>query len=273
MTESTWARRYYWSLRRELWEHPSIYVAPLAAGALAVLAYLVSSVRPVGQTQMGTVVLGQPFDFASGLVMFSTIAVGVFYSLDTLYGERRDRSILFWKSLPVSDATTVAAKVTVPLVILPLVTTAVAVLALTVMIITGSLLTGSAHPPLVRSAVLLLYHMFTVHALWWAPFFGWMLLISAWARGAPLVWAVVPVLAISFAERIALNTTYFTGMLQSRINFSPEAVVAKGSMPIDPSTHMTAGLFLQSPGLWVGLAIMLAFAVLAARRRRSNGPI
>jgi hypothetical protein len=44
-------------------------------------------------------------------------------------------------------------------------------------------------------------------------------------------------------------------------------------MPIDPSTHMTAGLFLQSPGLWVGLAIMLAFAVLAARRRRSNGPI
>ena len=280
MSEITWPRRYYWSLRRELWEHPSIYVAPLAAGALAVLAYLVSSVRLAGQTQMGAVVLGQPFGFASGLVMFSTIAVGVFYSLDTLYGERRDRSILFWKSLPVSDATTVAAKVTVPLIILPLVTTAVTVLALTVMIITGSLLTGSAHPPLVRSAVLLLYHLFTVHALWWAPFFGWMLLISAWARQAPLdVTAgrllVVGdrVLAISFAERIALNTAYFIGMLQSRMNFSPEAVVAKGSMAIDPSTHVTAGLFLRSPGLWIGLAIMLAFAVLAARLRRSNGPI
>ena len=273
MSDVTWGRRYYWSLRRELWEHPSIYVAPLAAGALAVLAYLVSSVRLVGQTRMATVVLGQPFNFASGLVMFSTLAVGVFYCLDTLYGERRDRSILFWKSLPLSDATTVAAKVTVPLIVLPLVTTAVSVLALTVMIVTGTVLTGSAHPPLVRSAGLLLYHMFTVHALWWAPFFGWMLLISAWAPRAPLVWAVVPVLAISFAERIALNTTYFTDMLLSRINVSPEVAVAMGSTPIDPSAHLTAGLFLQSQGLWIGLALMLVFAVLAARLRRSNGPI
>jgi ABC-2 type transport system permease protein len=273
MTEITWPRRYYWSLRRELWEHPSIWVAPLAAGALALLAWLVSSLRLVGPTQIGAGGLGQPFDVASGLVMVSTMAVGVFYSLDTLYGERRDRSILFWKSLPVSDATTLAAKVTVPMIILPLITTAVAVLALAVMILTGRLLTGSGHPPLGRSAGLLLYHMFTVHALWWAPFFGWMLLISAWARRAPLVWAVVPVLAISFVERIAFNTTYFASMLQSRINFSPEAVVAKGSMPIDPGTQVTAGLFLRSPGLWIGLALLLAFAVSAARLRRSNGPI
>jgi ABC-2 type transport system permease protein len=273
MNEISWPRRYYWSLRRELWEHPSIYVAPVAAGALAVVAYLLSSVRVVGQTQVEDVVLGRPFAFAAGLVMFSTIAVGVFYSLDTLYGERRDRSILFWKSLPVSDATTVAAKVTVPLVILPLLTTVVAIAALIVMIVTGSLLTGSPNPPLGRSAVLLLYHMFAVHALWWAPFFGWMLLISAWARRAPLVWAVVPIVGISFAENIAFNTSGFADMLRSRLNFSPEAIVAKGAMPIDPSTHLTPGSFLSSPGLWLGLALLVAFAVVAARLRRSNGPI
>jgi ABC-2 type transport system permease protein len=273
MIKVTWPRRYYWSLRRELWEHPSIYVAPAAAGALAVLAYLVSCLRAVGATRIGGAVLDQPFAFAAGLVMLSTMAVGVFYSLDTLYGERRDRSILFWKSLPVSDAMTVFAKVTVPMIILPLITTAVSMVALVVMVLTGRMLTGSAQPPFFRSAALLLYHMIAVHALWWAPFFGWLLLISAWARRAPLVWAAMPIVAITFTERIALNTSYFAELLKSRLSFSPEALVAQGSMPIDPTTHVTPGLFLGSAGLWIGLALMLACAALAARLRRSNGAI
>ena len=51
--------------------------------------------------------------------MFTTFIVGVFYCLDALHGERRDRSILFWKSLPVSDLTTVLSKASIPLVVLP----------------------------------------------------------------------------------------------------------------------------------------------------------
>ncbi len=45
----------------------------------------------------------QPYDFAALLIMGVTFVVAVFYCLDALHGERRDRSILFWKSLPVSD--------------------------------------------------------------------------------------------------------------------------------------------------------------------------
>ena len=51
--------------------------------------------------------------------MLTAFLVGVFYCLDALHGERRDRSILFWKSLPVSDLTTVLAKASVPCRVLP----------------------------------------------------------------------------------------------------------------------------------------------------------
>ena len=69
----------------------------------------------------------KPYDFAALLIMVTTFIVGVFYCLDALYGERRDRSILFWKSLPVSDLTTVLSKASIPLVILPLLTFAITV--------------------------------------------------------------------------------------------------------------------------------------------------
>ena len=45
-------------------------------------------------------------------------------------------------------------------------------------------------------SVLLLYHLIAVHALWWAPLWGWLLLVSAWARRAAFLWAVLPLLAI-----------------------------------------------------------------------------
>ncbi len=62
----------------------------------------------------------QPYTFAAGCIMATAFIVGVFYCLDALHGERRDRSILFWKSLPVSDLTTVLSKASIPLVVLPL---------------------------------------------------------------------------------------------------------------------------------------------------------
>ena len=120
---------------------------------------------------------------------------------------------------------------------------------------------------------MLLYHLVTVHALWWAPFLAWMLLISAWARRAPLVWAAVPVIGISLVERIAFNTSHFADMLKSRFSLSPEAVVAPGKMPTDPMTHLTPGSFVSSPGLWIGLAMAAIFLAAAVRIRRARGPL
>jgi ABC-2 type transport system permease protein len=98
-------RPLYWSVRRELWENRSIYIAPLAAAAVAMLAFLISV---IGLRQMRELApldpahqpgdLVQPYGHAAWLIMVTALIVGVFYSLDALHSERRDRSILFWKS-------------------------------------------------------------------------------------------------------------------------------------------------------------------------------
>ena len=81
-----------------------------------------------------------PYDIAAMMLIFTAFIVGVFYCLDALHGERRDRSILFWKSLPVSDLTTLLSKATIPLIVLPLVTFAIIVATQVVMLLWTSVL-------------------------------------------------------------------------------------------------------------------------------------
>ena len=216
--------------------------------------------------------LAQPYDFAALLIMGTTFVVAVFYCLDALHGERRDRSILFWKSLPVSDLMTVLSKASIPLVVLPLLTFAITVVTQWIMLLMNSavflakgLSVATAlwtQLSLSQMWLMLLYHLVTVHALWYAPIFGWLLLVSAWARRAPILWAALPVLAIALVEKIAFNTTHFAAMLGNRMGGGAEAVTAPGSTPMDPTmTHLTPAHFLSSAGLWIGLA---------NRRRRSS---
>ncbi len=125
--------------------------------------------------------------------MGAAFIVGMFYCLDALHGERRDRSILFWKSLPVSDLTTVLSKASIPLVILPLLAFAITVVTQWIMLLLSSLVLAGSGPsagdameqlPLFQMSVMLLYHLVTVHVLWYAPIYAWFLLVSGWARRA-----------------------------------------------------------------------------------------
>src|SRR5437016_3207571 len=137
-------RRMYWSVRRELWENRSIYIAPLAVAAVALFAFLISAIAGIWEKALkldpaqSREAVAMPYDMAAGLMMLTGILVSVFYCLDALYGERRDRSILFWKSLPVSDVTTVLAKATIPLVVLPLLTFAITVAMQWIMLFVSS---------------------------------------------------------------------------------------------------------------------------------------
>ena len=197
-------RRMYWSVRRELWENRSIYIAPLAVAALVLVGFLIATIgramatRNLAQRQA---VLEEPYTFAMGVIMVTAFIVSIFYSLDALHGERRDRSILFWKSLPVSDLTTVLSKASIPLVLLPLFSFAVVVatewvmLLLSTTVLLGSGL-GAARlwTEVSLSQTMLLYHLVTVHMLWYAPIYAWLLLVSAWARRAAVLWAALPLL-------------------------------------------------------------------------------
>jgi ABC-2 type transport system permease protein len=211
--------------------------------------------------------------------MMAAFIVSIFYSLETLHGERRDRSILFWKSLPVSDLTTVLSKASIPLVVLPLVGFAIIVATELIMLLLGSLVlmgrgldVATLWTPVFRMWLMLLYHLVTVHMLWYAPMYGWLLLVSAWARRAAFLWAALPWLAICAVEKIAFNTTRFAAMLGYRFAGGPEAIPGVDSF-FDPMTQLTPGRFFSSPGLWIGLVIAAALLAAAARLRRCHGPI
>jgi ABC-2 type transport system permease protein len=292
MSES---RLLYWSVRRELWENRFLYLAPLVVNAFVLLASFVSvfslprrmQTLPTLDPARQHAVVVAPFSMAPAPIMLATFIVGLFYCLDALYGERRDRSILFWKSLPVSDRTTVLSKACVPLVVLPLFAFVLGVITQRLMLLQGTviLLANDVSPaPLwaefrfFQGSLVMLYGL-AVHALWFAPIYGWLLLVSAWARRAPFLWALLPPMLVSMFERGAFQTSSFQRMLNYRVTGAmQEAFVPtprRGSHPpiIDQLSQLDPAKFLTRPGLWVGLAFAAACLVAATRLRRNREPI
>ena len=280
-------RTFYWSVRREIWENRSIYIAPLAVAAVALVAFSVSAIAGIWEkplrldpTQSHEAV-AMPYDMAAALMMLTCIVVSVFYCIDALYGERHDRSILFWKSLPVSDVMTVLAKASIPLVILPLLTFAMTVTMQWIMLLVSSavvLVSGQSVALLwtklsfFRMSLLLLYHIVTAHAIWPFPVYCWLLLVSGWPRRATFLWAALPLVAIGGVEKMAFHTSHFATMVGSRIlGATPGIAFTEGDMfPTDPMIHISPGKFLNNPGLWIGLAVAGAFLGAAVRLRRSK---
>jgi ABC-2 type transport system permease protein len=274
----------HWSIRRELWENRSIYIAPLAAAAVALLGFLIATIgRAMATPNLAQrqAVLEEPYSFAMGLIMATAFIVGIFYCLDALHGERRDRSILFWKSLPVSDLTTVLSKASIPLVVLPLLTTTIAVatqwimMLMSTLVLMGSGLSAAMLWTQVSSSQMgLVYHLLTVHVLWHAPIYAWLLLVSAWARRMPFLWAALPLLAIGVLEKIAFNTTHFAAMLGRRLS-GPETydLGPAGRSSMHMMSHLGLGTFLSAPDLWIGLVIAAMFLAAAVRLRRYREPI
>jgi ABC-2 type transport system permease protein len=224
-----------------------------------------------------------PYEIAASLIMGTAFIVGIFYCLDALYGERRDRSILFWKSLPVSDLTTVLAKASIPLVLLPVLSFVITIATQLLMLLASSVaLLGSGlsmaalwtQAPVFKFSLTLLYHILTVHGLWYAPLYAWLLLISAWAPRAPFLWAFLPPFVIFGVEKLAFNTSYFLGMLMRRLTGpEPSHAAAPGSPAMDVMLALTPWQFFSAPGLWIGLAIAAVFLAAAVRLRRFHGPI
>jgi ABC-2 type transport system permease protein len=281
-------RPFYWSVKRELWENRSIYIAPLIVAIVVLFGFLVSTIG-LPERRRAVLLLDPakaraaieaPYDMAAIMLILTAFIVGVFYCLDALYGERRDRSILFWKSLPVSDRTTLLSKATIPLIILPLVTFAIVIATQLVMLLWTSvlLMTHGMNPgstwtyfPLFQNSFILFYGLAAI-ALWHAPIYGWALLVSGWARRATFLCAVVPLLAIGFFEKITFGTSHFGSMLKHRlIGFAPEAFAFTAHSIAGP--QLTPLRYLSTPDLWFGLLFAAVFLVAAIRQRRYRGPL
>ena len=142
----SFTQSFYWSVRREFWENRLIYLAPLAAAVIFLVSFVINTMvlrhRMAGiwlvHESRQQSPLDLPYGLCAALIMGIALVVGIFYSLDALYGERRDRSILFWKSMPVSDLTTVLSKLSIPLVIIPVLSYAITLVTQFIMLVLAS---------------------------------------------------------------------------------------------------------------------------------------
>ena len=299
-------------VRRELWEHRAIVFAPAIFGALFVLVNLLAAVGIVkiqieaGDVDLAGVVGSLDALKAGALVQLGLALVAVwlnivmvlvtlFYLLDCLYAERKDRSILFWKSLPLSDASVVASKLCTAALAIPLATLMVFVaVGLCMYLITGtaiqfagSSLVLSAGPLAFAETVAFHLYALAVQSLWYLPLFCWLLLVSAWSRRAVLLWALLPPIAVIVVEQIALGTKHFATLLQERlIGVYPLAFTDDPARQqlvwryedehADVDLQFSEGLLelvdpgkiLGSPGLWGGILVAALFFAAAVWTRR-----
>jgi len=292
VTTTSETRPMYWSVRRELWENRSIYLAPLIVAAVVLLAMLLGTfglprkmrTLPTLTPARQHAVVARPFQMAPAPIMLASFIVGMFFSLDALCGERRDRSILFWKSMPVSDRTTVLSKFLIPVAVLPVIALALSAIVQVILLFASTVVLAGARinpAPLwtefrfVQGVPIMVYGL-TVHALWFAPIYAWLLLLSAWVRRAPFLWAVLPPFLLFAVERILFRTFRpFSSFVRYRITGAmSEAFALEGTGGnIDRYTQLSPARFLASPGLWVGLLFAALFLVAAIRLRRNREPI
>jgi len=285
-------RPFYWSVRRELWENRWIVVGQLAVAGVFLVGFLFNMTRWLAEMRSLSATdpahywetVSMPYNIGAGVMMGALILMTIFYSSDALYGERRDRSILFWKSLPVSDLTTVLAKATIPFVILPLLTFAVTVAVHLIMLLISSIVlpvSGMSVASLWKELAIfqmwgmLLYHILLAHVLWPFPVYCWLILVSGWARRAPLLWAALPVVVIGGLEKLIFGTAHFAEMVGTRLigSGAPTDVTSGAMFPTGPMTHLTPLRYLGAPGLWMGLVVAALFLAVAVRMRRYRDPV
>lgn len=305
-------RPFYWSVRREIWENRGVYLAPLAvagivlASFLFALRHLPDQMRriaamaaelnatpgtPTAALALEKLALGKataavafPYAAAAGGLMLTALVFAIFYALASLHSERRDRSILFWKSLPVSDLTTVLSKAAIPLLVLPVATAVVALATQLVMlaVATGVLGLSGLDPSLMWSRLdlgaiwIAIPYGLAVLALWHAPVVGWLMLVSAWAKRMTMLWALAPPAAICLFERVALGTTYAWDFLRHRL----ASGFTVGFTPLPAGQHSIYGAeradpahLLANPGLWGGFIVAGACLAACVWLRRTRDPI
>lgn len=287
-------------MRRELWEHRALWVAPLVVVVLLLLSVM---------SGRGTVDLpDEVFDGAltrdQKLALFALtqwaltipqyvvmVIVLFFYLIDCLYAERKDRSILFWKSLPVSDGATVISKLLVALVLVPL---GVYVLAFVADVLFAGVLSFRLRDSVMGQALLtwdtgvwlqvqgLMFVGLIVAMLWYAPIAAYLLLVSAWARRNVFLWAVLPPVLLLMAEEIAFNTDYVKNFLGYRIGgVWGELGVGRGLNQLETVLKTDGSSSVQnlfetidaasafgSASLWLGVAAAVALVWGAVRFRR-----
>ena len=292
-------------IKRELWEHRSIYVTPVAIASIVTLGSLAmlmlaggfakeldiaifGATNIAGDAERQAVLTGY-FVGTSGVFLLAATVLTVFYTLDSLYAERKDKSILFWRSMPVTDAEAVIAKLVTAIVVIPLVTVAVVIVTHLVNLVITSIwfsVKGADAGHLIWGSVPLLDNWIAAlivtlaSAIWMSPFVGWFLFVSSVTKRSPLLMAFMPLVLIPLLELIFFRSSFFADAVFGRNGMIPlfrgmdiEAFFDEESMHISEGAvsllaHLDVVRFLTSPTMWGGVIVCALFVMAAIYLRR-----
>jgi ABC-2 type transport system permease protein len=291
-------------IKREIREHRSIWLTP------AVIAVVIALLTVTGQVSISAfnkeidlAILGASnvddvhrkialmalFGVVTTIFSIGAAIMVIFYSLDTLYAERKDKSILFWRSLPITDAETVVSKLITAAVVIPLAFLAGAIVTELVVMVLSSIWImtqgGDAGHLLWSSAPLLdfwLGSLFMAIAmpLWLSPFIGWFLFVSAYTKRSPLLLAFLPIIVVPMLERLLIGSHLFYDAILVRTTRPPIADVEgwevfenyENMQLSEESVSLLGSIdisgFMTSPSLWGGLVVCGLFTTAAIYMRR-----
>jgi len=279
-----------WLLRREFWENRAIWMIPAVISGVMVLIALFGRVDLMSISQVPSRAVGGGFLLGVGATFFVVLSIySTWYLLDCLYADRKDRSVLFWKSLPISDTTTVMSKLATALIVIPMVYFAAADLTALMMAfiisIRASLLVGGAlwHVDLWLQLQALWIYMIVTTALWYLPVAAYLLVVSAWAKRAVMLWSILPPIALLLAERWFLGSHVIAGQIEERlVGYAAQAfrddtggrswettIVDKDVIrtPISIWHFFNADGFFSSSETWIGAAVGVVLIVCAIQLR------
>ncbi len=297
-------------IRRELWEHQAIYITPLVVALIISLFAIFGEVNVsnheyagdamelgiIGATNLSDEHLSAVLNGIMVFVSFGLItAMGIvtaIYALDALCAERKDRSILFWRSMPLTDLETVLSKLLTAMLIIPLVTFAAIVVTQLVVLLISSIwlmthgantwhLIWTAAPFIDNWSATLVFVL--VLPLWLSPFVGWFFFVSVITKRWNFLVAFLPIFLLPLIEGIFFETTIFAKVFFFRSvkiplfpgwdNFIGELKSGKhleigDEISLSLWSVMDLGNFLSSPGLWIGLIVCGLFTTAAIYIRR-----
>ena len=309
-------RVFQWLVRRELWEHRGIWMAPLICALIILAAAIFGrlnlgipdappepstggsfAAEATGWARAALIGLGTPFYFVLLFTQF-------FYALNCLYEDRKDRSVLFWKSLPASDFETVLSKLCVAAVVMPLVAVAITFATQLLLAVVAVVRVDGVAAEMTRAfgprageAVQAFVHalgdprlwlldflprlllLALSYGLWTLPIVGFALLASAASPRSPAVIGFLVPAAISFAEKLLFNSDWLNTQIGIHafgaiVGSGTDKIVAAGNGPtgLGPVARHFASQ-VQNVDLWGGMLVGVAFfaaAVWARRYRDEN---
>jgi ABC-2 type transport system permease protein len=280
-----------WLVRREFWENRAIWMIPAVIGGLMILIALFGRVDLMEiPSQVPSRAVGGGFLLAVGVTFFAVLSIySTWYLLDCLYADRKDRSVLFWKSLPISDTTTVMSKLATAVIVIPAVYLAAADLTTLMMAFIISVRVSSSiggalwHADVWLQLQALWLYVIVTTAIWYLPIVAYLLVVSAWAKRAVMLWSILPPVALILAERWFLGSHVIEQQIGERLLGYPQLAFhddpgccAWVTTAIDNGTIRTPasiwgffdiGRFVSSPETWIGVGAGIALIVCAIQLR------